>query len=89
MTPLFQGELHVGTPACPFQNSATITLTGNVSSTIDDIPVGAKVIAAGQGAVLELVGSKASQVSWTRLSATAKAGALSLSLEVSQQYQRQ
>jgi cell migration-inducing and hyaluronan-binding protein len=72
-----QGTLRVGTSAAPFQHRATITLTGS--------PDGASVMGMGNrvlgvnGGTLDLHGE--AREGWTRLAATAAAGATQLQLE--------
>jgi cell migration-inducing and hyaluronan-binding protein len=73
-----QGTLRVGTEARPFTRRATITLTGTEGS--DSAPgLTSKALAVLSGGTLDLHG--APRVGWTRLAATASAGAVQLQLE--------
>ena len=71
------GRFEVGSEAVPFTNRVVITLNG---PTTDDIMgMGYRVFGAINGGVIELHGQK--RVGWTRLAATAPAGATQLTLE--------
>lgn len=71
------GTLQVGSEESPFQHRASITLTGT-SADETALGLGTKALAVNGGR-LELHG--AHRVAWTRLAATARAGATSLTLE--------
>ena len=75
---IVKGWLTVGTAAAPYTSRAVITLTGSPDGN-DIMGAGNKVLGVLAGGTLELHG--APQLSWTRLSATAAAGATSLLLE--------
>jgi cell migration-inducing and hyaluronan-binding protein len=74
---LVRGRFEVGTESEPYLHRAIITLTGPSSDDIQGI--GAKVLGAINGGAIELHGEK--RVAWTRLAATAAAGATQLQLE--------
>lgn len=74
---LVRGRFEVGSEAAPYTHRAVITLTG--PSADDIMGMGAKVLGVMDGGVLELHGEK--RVGWTRLAATAAAGATQLQLE--------
>ena len=73
------GTLRVGTETSPFMEKATITLTGAAQSTDPDLGLRTKALSVMPGGTLELHG--APRVSWTRLAATAPAGATEITLE--------
>ncbi|MFN3266058.1 MAG: G8 domain-containing protein [Deinococcales bacterium] len=73
------GKLQIGSSLAPFHNRATITLVGQDTGS-DVMGMGEKVLGVMQGGTLELYGASRGK-SWTRLSATANAGASSLQLE--------
>jgi cell migration-inducing and hyaluronan-binding protein len=73
-----RGTLRVGTETRPFTRRATITLTGAEGG--DSTPgLTSKALAVLEGGTLDLHG--APRVGWTRLAATAPAGAAQLQLE--------
>ena len=72
-----QGRLEVGSETERYQHRAVITLTG--PATEDVMGMGAKVLGAMNGGTIEIHGE--SRVGWTRLAATAPAGATQLQLE--------
>ena len=72
------GTLRVGTAARPFTQRATITLTGTVADE-EALGMASNAIAVASGGTLELHGRP--RVAWTRLAATAAAGATELTLE--------
>ena len=74
---LVLGTLRVGTSAAPFQSRATITLTGSAADG-DVMGMGNRVLGVA-GGTLDLHGE--SRRGWTRLAATAPAGAGQLTLE--------
>jgi cell migration-inducing and hyaluronan-binding protein len=71
------GRFEVGTEAVPFANRVVITLNG--PNTDDIMGMGYRVFGAINGGVIELHGQK--RVGWTRLAASASAGATQLVLE--------
>lgn len=73
------GTLQVGTETSPFTQLATITLTGSAQTTGPDLGLKTKALAVMAGGTLDLHG--APRVGWTRLAATAPAGATQLTLE--------
>ncbi|HEY8256932.1 MAG TPA: G8 domain-containing protein [Gemmatimonadales bacterium] len=72
------GTLRIGTSGSPFTHSATITLTGADDGT-DVMGMGNKVLGVLPGGTLDLHGE--ARTGWTRLAATASAGANQLTLE--------
>ena len=73
------GTLRVGTESSPFMERATITLTGTAEGTDPALALRSKAIAVMAGGTLDLHG--APRVGWTRLAATAPAGATEITLE--------
>jgi len=73
------GTLRVGTETSPFMERATITLTGVAQTTGPDMGLMTKALAVMAGGTLDLHG--APRVGWTRLAATAPAGANQIVLE--------
>jgi hypothetical protein len=73
------GTLRVGTETSPFMEHATITLTGLAQTTGPDLGLMTKALAVMTGGTLDLHG--APRVGWTRLAATAPAGASQITLE--------
>ena len=73
------GTLRVGTETSPFMERATITLTGVPQTTGPDLGLMTKALAVMAGGTLDLHG--APRVGWTRLAATASAGASQIILE--------
>ena len=71
------GTLRVGTTAAPFQHHATITLTGGADAP-SVMGMGNRVLGIN-GGTLDLHGE--ARAGWTRLAATAPAGATQLQLE--------
>lgn len=71
-----KGTLQIGTEARPHLRRFVLTLTG--PEVPDHIPTGAKALAVLPGGLLEMHGE--SRITWTRLSATADAGAMTLQL---------
>ncbi|HRQ10861.1 MAG TPA: G8 domain-containing protein [Trueperaceae bacterium] len=74
---LLEGGLYVGSAGRPFTQNATITLAGGRAP--DDGCLGSNYIAV-VGGTLELYGDPAG-VAWTRLAATAEAGAGSITVD--------
>ena len=72
------GTFRVGTEAEPYTHRFTLTLTGSDPGTLT-AEVGTKVLAILPGGTLDLHGQR--RLSWTRLAATAAAGAATLSLQ--------
>ncbi|MEO8564383.1 MAG: G8 domain-containing protein [bacterium] len=73
------GTLRVGTETSPFMERASITLIGAPQSGGPDLGLRTKALAVMPGGTLDLHG--APRVGWTRLAATAPAGATELVLE--------
>jgi hypothetical protein len=87
---MVNGELWAGSEACPFTHKLTIELTkGTDVSGAGAQFFGTKVIAVGQGGVLELHGAKGlgAANSWLKLGATALAGATSITLSSEPQWE--
>lgn len=73
---MIYGALRIGTQAEPFQNKATITLIGNDRNedvVVGGMSLGTKFLAAMPGGRIEMFGQV--KTSWTRINATAVAGA--------------
>ncbi|NNL68891.1 MAG: hypothetical protein HKO70_02900, partial [Acidimicrobiia bacterium] len=71
------GYLQIGTAGEPFEQQATITLTG--SPTEDVMGMGARVFGVMGGGLVDMHGS--TDVTWTRLVATAAEGATSITVQ--------
>jgi len=74
---MVHGKLQIGTEEMPFENRATITLTGDDASE-NVMSMGTKVLGV-MGGTLDLHGE--SRPGWTKLNATAEKGSNELSLE--------
>ena len=74
---IVHGKLRIGTEEMPFENRATITLTGD-DSTENVMSMGTKVLGV-MGGTLDLHGE--SRPGWPRLNATAEKGSNELTLE--------
>lgn len=73
------GTFQIGSAARPFTKQATITLTGNTTADIKELPgVGNKVLAV-MGGTLQFFGRPAAK-NWTRLGATVAAGSRQITL---------
>uniref|UniRef100_A0A2K5CXS1 hyaluronoglucosaminidase n=1 Tax=Aotus nancymaae TaxID=37293 RepID=A0A2K5CXS1_AOTNA len=69
------GELHAGSPLCPFQGNFTVILYGRADEGIQPDPYyGLKYIGVGRGGTLELHGQK--KLSWTFLNKTLHPGGM-------------
>jgi G8 domain len=73
------GTLRVGTETSPFLEHASITLTGTAQAGGPDLGLRTKALAVMPGGTLDLHG--APRTGWTRLAATASAGATEITLE--------
>jgi cell migration-inducing and hyaluronan-binding protein len=73
------GTLRVGTEARPFTHRATITLTGAREGADPALGLRTKALAVMSGGTLDLHGEP--RTGWTRLAATAPAGATEITLE--------
>ncbi|MEO7458067.1 MAG: G8 domain-containing protein, partial [Gemmatimonadaceae bacterium] len=73
------GTLRVGTETSPFMQKAIITLSGAASTTGPDLGLMTKALAVLSGGTLDLHGEP--RMGWTRLAATAAAGATDITLE--------
>lgn len=77
------GLLEIGTEAVPFAEKATITLTGTDKTAaymIHTDSTGTKGLVAIHGGQIEIHGARRSALAWTKLNATANAGATSITL---------
>ncbi|MCP4306715.1 MAG: transmembrane domain-containing protein [bacterium] len=74
-----RGRLTVGTASRPYTDTAAITLTGTNPALDVGAGMGTKVLGIGPGGTLDLHGTPET-ASWTRLGATAAAGATSITL---------
>uniref|UniRef100_A0A3Q3BD95 hyaluronoglucosaminidase n=1 Tax=Kryptolebias marmoratus TaxID=37003 RepID=A0A3Q3BD95_KRYMA len=64
-----EGELHIGSPDCPYKGNLTISLFGRLDDSDEEHPhFGRKFIGVGTGGTLEMHGKK--KLSWTFLNKT-------------------
>ncbi|XP_037549279.1 cell migration-inducing and hyaluronan-binding protein-like [Nematolebias whitei] len=64
-----KGELHIGSPDCPYKGNLTISLFGRLDHSDEEHPYfGRKFIGVGTGGTLEIHGKK--KLSWTFLNKT-------------------
>ena len=76
---MVRGALEVGKAANPYTANATITLTGTDPGRDVGMGMGAKVLGVAPGGIIDLHGTPQT-VTWTRLAATAAAGASTITL---------
>jgi hypothetical protein len=80
------GDFRVGSPEDPFEHDFTLTLSGDdpgLDLSLDGLEIvddTAFLMAMGEDARLEMHGAEATKAAWTRLSATAPAGAREIRL---------
>lgn len=75
---LVKGLLQIGTAEVPFQNRATITLTG---PKVEGSFMGSRFLGTYSGGSLELHGASANKLSWGQLEGSLAIGATSLQLD--------
>ncbi|MEO0525876.1 MAG: G8 domain-containing protein, partial [Bacteroidota bacterium] len=77
-TILVRGLLQIGTADNPFQNKATVTLTG---PKLDEPIFGGRYLSTIKGGSLQMHGASASKLSWGQLEGTVAPGATQITLD--------